>query len=148
MVENKITKINKLKRFWNKLSILDILSLVLPTIITLLFVLMMWLTGWTKELYNDGRIGSDHGYQSWEMLFTYCTEIFSTITFQLRIYWTAKEKIQLAAIIGAISWGAAIFGVIVYADMDFIGMIATSVPIFAATYQGIYINYAFNKKGK
>lgn len=110
----------------------------------------IWCTIWTslnKEMY---------------LLFVvYLSELFSTITFQLRIYWTAKNKFYYAATIGAISWISGLSGIMIsfvsglllkpnaqpedLVIAQLIWFALTMIPIGMATFQGIAI-LNWNKK--
>lgn len=81
-------------------------------------------------------------------------EIMSTITFQLRIWLTQKNKISLAALIGASSWLIAGFQgiMLINGSIDGISDIFTFLlkipPVFIATFNGILFNTYFKKGGE
>ena len=94
---------------------------------------------------------------SWLITVDYVIELFSTITFQLRIYWTGKDKINLASVIGSLSWFVAIFSSIIgmfmtwswnvpALDDDLINMLIFSPAVIIATFQGIQLIYYYDKK--
>lgn len=81
-------------------------------------------------------------------------EIMSTITFQLRIWLTQKNKIRLAALIGASSWLIAGFQgiLLINGSIEGINELFTFLlkipPVFIATFNGILINSYFKKGGE
>lgn len=69
-------------------------------------------------------------------------ELLSTITFQLRLWLTSKDKISAAASIGATSWMiAGLQGILLIGGSnDSIQFLIKMLPVGIATYIGIYTN--------
>lgn len=84
----------------------------------------------------------------------FCFELTSTITFQLRIWLTSKNKITPAALLGASSWLiAGIQGLLlINGTIDPLNEISTFFikmpPVFVATFSGILINNIFLRRVK
>lgn len=81
-------------------------------------------------------------------------ELLSTLTFQTRIWLTSKEKITIAAFVGAFSWMIAGFQGLLLINGTITGLsdIATffvKMPsVFTATFVGILTNDIISKKAK
>lgn len=84
-------------------------------------------------------------------LIMFCFEIISTITFQLRIFFTQRNKIKIAALLGASSWLIAGFQGILLVNGSITGISEMGTfllkipPVFIATFNGILINSYFRK---
>ena len=78
-------------------------------------------------------------------------EIISTITFQARIFFTQRNKIKIAALLGASSWLIAGFQGILLVNGSITGISEMGTfllkipPVFIATFNGILINSYFRK---
>ena len=84
-------------------------------------------------------------------LIMFCFEIISTITFQARIFFTQRNKIKIAALLGASSWLIAGFQGILLVNGSISGISEMGTfllkipPVFIATFNGILINSYFRK---
>ena len=84
-------------------------------------------------------------------LIMFCFEIISTITFQARIFFTQRNKIKIAAMLGASSWLIAGFQGILLVNGSISGISEMGTfllkipPVFIATFNGILINSYFRK---
>lgn len=84
-------------------------------------------------------------------LIMFCFEIISTITFQARIFFTQRNKIKIAALLGASSWLIAGFQGILLVNGSITGISEMGTfllkipPVFIATFNGILINSYFRK---
>ena len=84
-------------------------------------------------------------------LIMFCFEIISTITFQARIFFTQRNKIKIATLLGASSWLIAGFQGILLVNGSITGISEMGTfllkipPVFIATFNGILINSYFRK---
>lgn len=84
-------------------------------------------------------------------LIMFLFEIISTITFQARIFFTQRNKIKIAALLGASSWLIAGFQGILLVNGSISGISEMGTfllkipPVFIATFNGILINSYFRK---
>lgn len=84
-------------------------------------------------------------------LIMFLFEIISTITFQARIFFTQRNKIKIAALLGASSWLIAGFQGILLVNGSISGIsemvtfLLKIPPVFIATFNGILINSYFRK---
>ena len=88
------------------------------------------------------------------LIIMFFLELFSTLTFSLRIYFTSKEKFNEAAMIGTMSWLiAGMQGILFISgninfniENGFLFTFLVKAPIIAiSTYTGIYFNLKYTK---
>lgn len=88
------------------------------------------------------------------LIIMFFLELFSTLTFSLRIYFTSKEKFNEAAMIGTMSWLiAGMQGILFISgninfniENGFLFTFLVKAPIIAiSTYLGIYFNLKYTK---
>lgn len=130
------------------------LWLVIPNILLLIYVIIMGCLG-DKYDWNLNLAGTNVSLGV-VLLIMFILELLSTITFQTRIWLTSKDKIKLAAFIGALSWMIAGFqGLLVISEnithLDNVASFFIKMPpVLVATFVGIlstsYVNKIMKQK--
>ena len=121
--------------------------LILTNIILLIYLLItMFLLRHYDAYLMDWKV-----HPTIIFLIMFCFEIISTITFQARIFFTQRNKIKIAALLGASSWLIAGFQGILLVNGSITGISEMGTfllkipPVFIATFNGILINSYFRK---
>ena len=121
--------------------------LILTNIILFIYLLItMFLLRYHDAYLMDWKV-----HPTIIFLIMFCFEIISTITFQARIFFTQRNKIKIAALLGASSWLIAGFQGILLVNGSITGISEMGTfllkipPVFIATFNGILINSYFRK---
>lgn len=121
--------------------------LILTNIILFIYLLItMFLLRYNTAYLMDWEV-----HPTIIFLIMFLFEIISTITFQLRIFFTQRNKIKIAALLGASSWLIAGFQGILLVNGSISGISEMGTfllkipPVFIATFNGILINSYFRK---
>ena len=121
--------------------------LILTNIILLIYLIITMILLWNhKGFLMDWEV-----HPTIIFLIMFCFEIISTITFQARIFFTQRNKIKIAALLGASSWLIAGFQGILLVNGSITGISEMGTfllkipPVFIATFNGILINSYFRK---
>lgn len=136
-----------LKKIKDRQLIIFVNILLLIYIITIGTIAVF--NNWYMEI-----LGFKNVWLIWVLLIMFIFELLSTITFQLRIYLTGKNKIRTAAILGAFSWliaglqGMILINGSINGIHDALTFIIKAPPISVATFSGILINNIYKQKGK
>lgn len=121
--------------------------LILTNIVLLIYLIITTIFLWNHDAYlMDWKV-----HPTIVFLIMFLFEIISTITFQLRIFFTQRNKIKIAALLGASSWLIAGFQGILLVNGSITGISEMGTfllkipPVFIATFNGILINSYFRK---
>ena len=130
----------------------DLILFLLLNFFLLIYLLIIGITFKQNNLYMEIYTTKMDVYIV--LIIMFFLELFSTLTFSLRIYFTSKEKFNEAAMIGTMSWLiAGMQGILFISgninfniENGFLFTFLVKAPIIAiSTYTGIYFNLKYTK---
>lgn len=142
-----------------KTKIKMILNVTIPQLLIAIYILIFTVLFFTKGQHAPINSNDYILFGYWDFFestpmplpaflsIMFLLELLSTITFQLRMWLTGKDKITTAAMIGSISWliaGTQAMLLVGGGNSPFQFLIKM-LPIGVATYIGIYMNYLIYK---
>ncbi len=119
--------------------------IIIANILLAIYIAIIGIIGYYRHWTSN--IWSAKAEVVWILIVMFIFELLSTITFQVRIWLTSKDKITLAAIVGSISWCiAGLQGLLlINGDISGLNEIQTffvKMPsVLIATFVGILANY-------
>lgn len=126
------------------------LLIVISNLILLIYIVIIGAFGYINN-WNANLLGNNtHLFVLLIIMFVF--ELLSTITFQIRIWLTSKDRIIWAAIIGSISWMIAGFQGLLLINGSINGLNDAATffikmpPVLIATFIGILTNYYISKR--
>lgn len=138
----------KMKNKYNK----DLVLFLILNFFLIIYLLIIGITFKQNNLYMEIYTTKMDVYIV--LIIMFFLELFSTLTFSLRIYFTSKEKFNEAAMIGTMSWLiAGMQGILFISgninfniENGFLFTFLVKAPIIAiSTYTGIYFNLKYTK---
>ena len=130
----------------------DLILFLLLNFFLIIYLLIIGITFKQNNLYMEIYTTKMDVYIV--LIIMFFLELFSTLTFSLRIYFTSKEKFNEAAMIGTMSWLiAGMQGILFISgninfniENGFLFTFLVKAPIIAiSTYTGIYFNLKYTK---
>lgn len=130
----------------------DLILFLLLNFFLIIYLLIIGITFKINNLYMEIYTTKMDVYIV--LIIMFFLELFSTLTFSLRIYFTSKEKFNEAAMIGTMSWLiAGMQGILFISgninfniENGFLFTFLVKAPIIAiSTYTGIYFNLKYTK---
>lgn len=130
----------------------DLILFLLLNFFLIIYLLIIGITFKINNLYMEIYTTKMDVYIV--LIIMFFLELFSTLTFSLRIYFTSKEKFNEAAMIGTMSWLiAGMQGILFISgninfniENGFLFTFLVKAPIIAiSTYLGIYFNLKYTK---
>lgn len=130
----------------------DLILFLLLNFFLIIYLLIIGITFKQNNLYMEIYTTKMDVYIV--LIIMFFLELFSTLTFSSRIYFTSKEKFNQAAIIGTMSWLiAGMQGILFISgninfniENGFLFTFLVKAPIIAiSTYIGIYFNLKYTK---
>lgn len=130
----------------------DLILFLLLNFFLIIYLLIIGITFKINNLYMEIYTTKMDVYIV--LIIMFFLELFSTLTFSSRIYFTSKEKFNQAAIIGTMSWLiAGMQGILFISgninfniENGFLFTFLVKAPIIAiSTYIGIYFNLKYTK---
>ena len=130
----------------------DLILFLLLNFFLIIYLLIIGITFKQNNLYMEIYTTKMDVYIV--LIIMFFLELFSTLTFSLRLYFTSKEKFNEAAMIGTMSWLiAGMQGILFISgninfniENGFLFTFLVKAPIIAiSTYTGIYFNLKYTK---